>query len=155
MLLQMFPLLAISLIIYAVLTFVGVGAGTCIDVGNDLQECGWHQIGLVNLPMYSKDYWAISWGDAFLVGSMVLLFVELIRATKTDSASITNHMLSFMLFVVTLLLFVLAPGFGNSTFFLFMAMTFLDPMAGFIVTTVTARRDFSVADGGIGKGLLG
>jgi len=31
-----------------------------------------------------------------------------------------------------------------------MTMTFLDPMAGFVVTTVTARRDLSVTEGALG-----
>jgi hypothetical protein len=70
----------------------------------------------------------------------------LVRATKIGTASITNHLLSFLLFVVVLLLFILTPGFGNSTYFLFMAMTFLDPMAGLVVTTVAARRDLAVTE---------
>ena len=53
----------------------------------------------------------------------------------------------FLLFVVALLLFILAPGFGNSTYFIFLTMCFLDPMAGLVVTTVTARRDLAVTDG--------
>ena len=139
--LQMIPLLVISLIVYSVLTFTGVGT-----VG----DVFWYDVPFVDLPMYSGDSWRVTWGDAFLVGSMGLLFVELIRATKTETASIINHGLSFTLFVIVLLMFILAPGFGNSVFFLFLAMTFLDPMAGFIVTTVTARRDFAVTEGAVG-----
>jgi hypothetical protein len=96
--------------------------------------------------MYSGDIWRVSWGTLFLTGSIGLLFVEIVRATKAGTASITNHLLSFLLFVVALLLFILAPGFGNSTYFVFLAMTFLDPMAGLVVTTVTARRDLAVTD---------
>lgn len=136
MVLQIFPLLTISLIIYTVLTVTGMGGG-----GAD-----WYDIVVVSLPMYSGDIWRVTWGTLFLTGSMGLLFVELIRATKVGSASVTNHLLSFLLFVVALLLFILAPGFGNSTYFIFLTMTFLDPMAGLVVTTVTARRDLAVTD---------
>lgn len=139
--LLMLPLLTISLVIYIVLTVTGVGA-----VG----DVYWHAVPLIDLPLQSGDVWRVTWGDAFLVGSMGLLFVELIRATKTDANSIVNHGLSFVLFVVTLLLFIMLEGFGNSVFFLFLCMTLLDPMAGFIVTTVTARRDFAVSDGAAG-----
>ena len=138
---QMFPLLAISLAVYTVLTITGVGSSA---------DVLWHQMALIDLPMYSGDIWRVTWGTAFLTLSMCLLFVELVRATQTGTTSITNHLLSFLLFIAVLLLFVLAPGYGNSTFFLFLTMTFLDPMAGFIVTTVTARRDFGVSDGAIG-----
>ena len=136
MALQVFPLLTISLIIYATLTLTGMG-------GNGTP---WHELVVANLPMYSGDIWRLTWGTLFLVGSIGLLFVELVRATRVGAASITNHLLSFLVFVVALLLFILAPGFGNSTYFLFLAMTFLDPMAGLVVTTVTARRDLAIGD---------
>lgn len=137
MALQVFPLLTISLIIYTVLTVTGMGAAN---------GASWHDIVVISLPMYSGDIWRVSWGTLFLMGSMGLLFVELIRATKAGTASITNHLLSFLVFVVALLLFILAPGFGNSVYFIFLTMTFLDPMAGLVVTTVTARRDLAVTD---------
>ena len=137
MALQVFPLLTISLVIYTVLTVTGMGGAG---------GAPWHEIVVLNLPMYSGDIWRVSWGTLFLTGSIGLLFVEIVRATKAGTASITNHLLSFLLFVVALLLFILAPGFGNSTYFVFLAMTFLDPMAGLVVTTVTARRDLAVTD---------
>jgi hypothetical protein len=135
MILQMFPLLAISLIVYVILNLLGM-SGTA--------GAPWHEIEIVALPMYSGDVWRVTWGAVFLTGSLGLLFVELVRATKTGTASITNHLLSFLLFIVVLLLFVLAPGYGNTTYFLFMVMTFLDPMAGMVVTTTSARRDLAV-----------
>lgn len=138
---QMFPLLAISLVVYTILAVTGaVGA----------PGAPWYEATFVELPMVSGDIWTVSWGDLFLVMSMGLLFVELLRATKTGSESIMNHALSVVVFVVALLLFIIVDGFGNSVFFLYLTMTFLDFMAGFIVTTVTARRDLSVTDG-IGK----
>lgn len=137
MALQVFPLLTISLIIYAALTLTGMGGAGGTP---------WHEIVVANLPMYSGDVWRVTWGTLFLVGSIGLLFIELIRSTKVGTASITNHLLSFLVFVVALLLFILAPGFGNSTYFLFLAMSFLDPMAGLVVTTVAARRDLAVGD---------
>ena len=135
----MVPLLAISLVIYFVLTVFSVGADGVI----------WHEVLLLKLKLASGGYWEIRGGDAFLLFSMGLLFVELIRATRTDTNSITNHILSFMLFVGCLLLFIFMPGFNESIFFIYMAMTLLDPMAGFVVTTSAARRDLSVAEGGL------
>ena len=135
---QMFPLLAISLIVFAVLTLTGAVSTATVP---------WYDMTFVVLPMVSTDQWQVTWGDVFLLASMGLLFVELLRSTKTGSESIMNHALSVVVFVVALLLFIIVKGFGNSVFFLFMSMTFLDFMAGFIVTTVTARRDLSVADG--------
>ncbi|MGE0409994.1 MAG: hypothetical protein AB7P23_12135, partial [Amphiplicatus sp.] len=134
---EMFPLLTISFVVYAALAMLMPGSETV---------AAWHATEIARLPLYSGDVWMIKWGDVFLIGSMGLLFVELVRATKTGTASITNHLLSFLLFIAVLLAFILAPGFGNSVFFIYLTMTLLDPMAGFIVTTVTARRDLSVSD---------
>lgn len=135
--LEMVPLLTFSFIVYAVLTLVAPEKAGGL---------AWHDWVVATLPLYSGDHWAVRWGDLFIVGSMGLLFIELVRATKTGAASITNHLLSFLLFIVVLLAFILAPGFGTSVFFIFMTMTLLDPMAGFIVTTVAARRDLAVGD---------
>ena len=135
---QMFPLLAISLVVFAILSLTGAA-----NVGDTM----WYDVTILGLPMVSGDTWYVTWGDFFLVASMGLLFVELLRSTRTGSESIMNHALSVVVFVVALLLFIIVKGFGNSVFFIYMSMTFLDFMAGFIVTTVTARRDLSVADG--------
>lgn len=131
----MFPLLLISLLIYLALHFIAGG--------------DWYTAELMTIPMVSGDIWAISYGDGFIILSMGLLFVELLRSTKTGSDSIMNHALSVVVFIAALMMFIIMPGFGNSIFFIFMSMTFLDFMAGFIVTTVTARRDFGVT-GGLG-----
>lgn len=151
---EMFPLLSFSFLIYAALTFVlpeQADPTTCQALADAAKTCipektAWHEWAVATLPLYSKDRWTIKWGDLFIIASMGLLFIELVRATKTGTASITNHLLSFLLFIAVLLAFILAPGFGNSVFFIFLTMTLLDPMAGFIVTTVTARRDFSVGN---------
>ncbi len=135
---QMFPLLAVSLVAYTILTFT---IGT-----------GWIDREIIGIPMVSGDVWTITYGYAYIIGSMAFLFVELLRATQTGTDSILNHALSVVVFIVALLLFIIVKGFGNSIFFVFVTMTFLDFMAGFIVTTVTARRDFGVAGGVLGGG---
>ncbi|MEM8935838.1 MAG: hypothetical protein AAGC77_05475 [Pseudomonadota bacterium] len=144
----MFPLLAVSLIIYAVVTMSGAIPSEVVYAGTEAEAIiQWYDLPFVELKMVSGDTWTISWGDLFLLISMGLLFVELLRSTKTGSESIMNHALSVLVFIVALLLFIIVDGFGNSVFFLFLSMTFLDFMAGFIVTTVTARRDLSVTEG--------
>ncbi len=132
----MFPLLALSLIVYTILNFVVPGT--------------WIENPIITIPMVSGDQWSVNYGDAFIMGSMALLFVELLRATQTGTDSILNHALSVVVFIVSLLLFIIVEGYGNSIFFIFLTMTFLDFMAGFIVTTVTARRDFGVSQGALG-----
>ena len=127
---QSFPLLAITLGLFALL-----------NVATDAARGVWYTRELLRVDQMSGDVWSISWGDAFLGLSLFLLFVEIVRATNTTAPSILNHSLSALVFVSALLLFVMRPGYGNSTFCLFMGMTLVDFVAGFIVTAVAARRD--------------
>lgn len=127
----MFPLLMLSILFYT---------GARYILGVD-----WVNNEFATVVMVSGDPWLITGGHAFLIGSMFLLFWELLRSTRTGTDSLVNHALSALVFIVGLLMFIIIPGFGNSIFFIVVSMTFLDFMAGFIVTTVTARRDFGVA----------
>lgn len=131
--LQIFPLLTLSLIVYSAL---GLVSGS--------EPSPWYENESFVVQMMSGDAWRISGGHLFLMFSMLLLFIELLRATKSGSASILNHAFSVVVFVIALLLFLMVKGYGNSIFFLYTAMTLLDFMAGFIITTVTARRDLSL-----------
>lgn len=142
--LQSFPLLTIGLVVYAVLTLVDSVAGTGA-------AAHWTQQLLIELPLVSKgSVWEIRGGDIFLTFCMGLLFVEIVRSTQSGKGALTNNLFSVLLAVACLIMFILVVGFGNSVFFLFTAMTFLDALAGMIVTTVTARRDLSITDKQIG-----
>jgi len=48
--------------------------------------------------------------------------------------------------IVSLIEFLLFKSFATSVFFFLMMMTLLDVLAGFMVTIVSARRDFGVGD---------
>lgn len=142
--LNSFPLLAFGLLVYGVLTLADVVTG-----GGSSGH--WQEIAVLpDLTVVSGDLWRVKAGDVFLIACMGLLFVELVRATQTTKAALTNHIFSFFLFVASLLCFILVKGFGNSVFFIFMTMTLLDPMAGIIVSNTAARRDISITDKNLG-----
>jgi hypothetical protein len=131
--LQSFPLLALSLLIYAAITLFS---------GSNPQA--WYDAPSLSIPLNSGDVWHITMGHLFIGFSFVMLFIELLRATRSGRASIMNHGLSVMVFIGALLMFTTVKGYGNSIFFLFTAMTFTDFMAGFIITTATSRRDVAI-----------
>jgi hypothetical protein len=54
-----------------------------------------------------------------------------------------NHALSVLVFIGAILMFITVKGYGNSIFFLFTAMTFLDFMAGFIITSASRGREIT------------
>lgn len=94
--------------------------------------------------MVSGADWAISYGDLFLSASLLVLFVEIVKAVHTEASDILNHGLSMMVAIACVVLFATVASFTNSTFFILMMMTFIDVIAGFVITIVAARRDFGV-----------
>jgi hypothetical protein len=129
---QSFPLLALSLALFAAFNLADNGAHP------------WYRSEVVTIQQLSGDVWHINGGDVFLAFSMMLLFIEIIRSTRSGGESIVNHAFSALVFVAGLMLFLTRPGYGNSVFFIFLAMTALDFMAGFIITSVAARRDTTI-----------
>lgn len=84
-------------------------------------------------------------GDAIVLLAVIFLFLEILKSTSTGTATIINHGISLLIFILCLVQFLLMPNFATSTFFILTAMTLLDVLAGVIVTIVSARRDFGVA----------
>jgi hypothetical protein len=132
--LQSFPLLALSFIVYALITMLSPST----------PAKPWYQAESMTIPLNSGDVWHISMGDLFIGFSFGLFFVELLRSTRAGRASIMNHGLSVIVFVAALLTFTAVKGYGNSIFFMFTVMTFTDFLVGFVITTATARRDVAI-----------
>lgn len=104
---------------------------------------------IFQMPMVSGGKWVFETGDGILFAGMIMLFIEIIKSTNSKTFSLINHGLSMAIFVLSLVAFLLVRNFATSVFFLLLLMMLLDVIAGFLVTIVTARRDF-----GVGSGLL-
>jgi hypothetical protein len=136
-----FPLLAISVIIYNVAAWGGAlmaGVGSVQD-------------GLAagfTVPMPgSGAQWVISVGDVVTWISLILLFIEIVRSTGIGRASIFNHAFSIIVFMICMVEFLLFAPFATSVFFTITVMTLLDVIAGFVISIMTARRDFAIGGG--------
>ena len=101
---------------------------------------------LASLSLVSGAVWIVKLGDLFLASALLLLFLELINATKTGASTIINHALSMLVLLVALVQFIVLPQFGTSVFFIIVLVNLLDVIAGFTVTITAARRDFSVTE---------
>ena len=97
--------------------------------------------------MISGVKWQLSGADGLILLSISLLFLEILKSTSTGTATIMNHAVSMILFIVCLVEFLLHPNFATSAFFILTIMTLLDVLAGVVVTIVSARRDFGVGEG--------
>ena len=105
---------------------------------------GWATAVAFSLNMISGAFWSVSYGDLFVFGSLIVLFVEIVKSVNTEASEIMNHSLSMLVAIVCVILFATASAFTNSAFFMLMTMTFIDVIAGFAITIVSARRDIGM-----------
>jgi hypothetical protein len=131
-----FPLLLLALIPYNLLAFGGGLAGQA-DVSALLNE----GFG-ITLP--SGDVWHFTYADIFITFSLCLLFAEMVKATRSGRGELLNHAFSTLTFVAVLVEFLLLKGFATTAFFLLVAMTLFDVVAGYTISIVSARRDLMV-----------
>ena len=127
--------MAIVLFAYNVLIF-GLGVG-----GADWT----HAILTVN--MVSGVQWTMTIGDLMILFGLLLLFFEILKATRIGRMSIVDHLLSTLVLIGFLVEFLLVQGAATSVFFILMVMTLVDVMAGFSVSIRSATRDVSLGDG--------
>ena len=124
-----FPLLIIPFAIYNIIAFLfGVGFTDTLFI----------------VRLFSGADWAISTSDILLAAALLLLFLEVIKATRLGSRSIMDHLLSLLLFLAMLVEFVMVRAAATSTFFLLVVISFVDVIAGFSVTIRTAERDIGI-----------
>ena len=121
-----FPLLAIVVAVYTLLALVAPG---------------WLEAVLFGLPLLSGLMLPFRGGDVLLVLGLILLCVEVYRATSSSTGAILNHVMSLVVFIIALIELLVMPRMANMTFFLIVLMTVSDVIAGFTVTISTARRD--------------
>lgn len=128
MMLRSLPLIAIALIMYSVIVLFG-GEGVL------------SRAVLPTITMPSGGPWTMTWSDLILLVTLILLFVEIVKATFTSSASLVDHGLSMLVFVACLLCFLLVKQMATSTFFLITAATLIDVIAGYTIGIRVAKRD--------------
>jgi len=94
--------------------------------------------------MFSGDTWRFSIGDMLVTFTLLLLFVEIVKSTRTSSRQLVNHGLSVLTFIVALVEFITLHGFATTTFFLIIVMTLIDVVAGYTISVIAAEHDLHV-----------
>jgi hypothetical protein len=99
---------------------------------------------MLSLSMLSGATWTMRFGDLLIVVALLLLFVELLKATRTSTRALMDHLLSMSLFIAFLIeILLLAPA-ATQLFFILMTISFIDVIAGFAVSMRSAGRDVSI-----------
>lgn len=125
-----FPLLVIPLAIYNMVAFLTPGVR-------------WDS-AIASIHLVSQADWTMTLGDIFMMAALIVLFIEVIKATQTTSRSLVDHGLSMLVFIVALIEFLTVTQAATSTFAMLVMYCLFDVVAGFSVTIKTARRDFTV-----------
>lgn len=141
-LIDIFPLLAIPMLIYNLIVLTGAA-------GSPENIAAWFAAPVFTVHAFSGDAWGVSTGDILILMGVAMLFVEVVKSTRTDSLSLINHGVAALVFVIFLIEFLTMRGFTTSVFAILMAMQLVDVIAGYTVTAVAARRDIGGTTGGI------
>ena len=94
--------------------------------------------------MMSDVTWTFTLADMMITGTLFLLFIEILKATRTSGKSLIDHALSTIVLIICIIEFLVVPEAVTSLFFFITLITLIDVIAGFSVTIRAARRDFAV-----------
>ncbi len=129
-----FPLLVIPFAVYNIIEFL---------IPGPTPGAFWTNV-IASIPLASGERWALTVNDLTIAISILILFVELLKATRLSSRSIVDHLLSTLLFIVMLVEFLLIKQAATGTFFILMIISFVDVVGGFSVTIRSAQRDINI-----------
>ncbi len=135
------PLMAIALVVYNGIYF---GLGGVPQAGAAIWDTT-----MFSLNMVSGANWRFNLGDLVITLGLLLLFFEILKATRVGRLSIIDHLLSTVVLIIFLIEFLLVPGAATSVFFVLMLMALVDVMAGFSVSIRSATRDVSFGEGSL------
>ncbi len=130
------PWIVVALILYNLLALV-FSAGQTAGASVFDQE-------LFRVTLLSGAPWALKLGDMMIALTLVLLFLELMKASRHSGVSVYDHALSMLLFIICLVEFLTVSQAATSVFFVILMVTLIDVMAGFIISIRFARRDLSL-----------
>jgi hypothetical protein len=102
------------------------------------------EVTLFKIALPSGAPWSFGVNDLFLLVGLALLYLEILKSTRSGRGQIVEHIVSMIVFVGCLLMFLLVPHTGTTTFLLITAMSAIDVVAGFTVSIVSARRDLEI-----------
>jgi hypothetical protein len=108
------------------------------------QGIGVWETSFITISMITGAQLAVSWGDMMLAFGLLMLFFEVLKATRLGAATLSDHLASTFALLLYVITFLLVPSAASSVFLLLMLMTLVDVLAGFSVTLRTAQRDVTV-----------
>jgi hypothetical protein len=131
--LRALPMIAIPLILYNILVMFSSGDA----------DTFFHS-PILTISMIKGGQWSFSRGDLIILVTMLCLFIELVKSTYTSTASLVDHGLSMLVFIASLVEFLIVNAAATSPFFFILVGSLIDVIAGFTIGIRVARRDLSI-----------
>jgi len=131
------PLFAYVLVVYNALALIPETSGSILNSN------------LLNVNMLSGAHLTLSVNGLLILISVLLLYIEVVKSTRSTTASVIDHALSMVVFVIFLVELLAIKAVGSQTFLILTCMALFDVIAGFTVTISTARRDIALDHGSL------
>lgn len=125
-----FPLLIIPFAVYNMIAFL-------------LPGVSWTD-RIATIHMLSGADWIMTIGDALLLLGLAILFIEILKATRSGVKSVIDHGLSTLVFIGALIEFLVVKQAASSIFGALVVIALFDVVGGYSVTIRTAQRDYTV-----------
>lgn len=125
-----FPLLLVPFALYNMIALLMPGVAWTAPV--------------TTVHMMSGQDWVPTWEDLLIAFAVLLLAVEIIKATRIGVRTIIDHMLAMLLFIAMLVEFLLVPRAATSAFFLLTVIAAVDVLVGFTVGIRSAQRQVKI-----------
>ena len=132
--LRILPLTIVPLIVYNLFAFGLISAGA----GDPWLA------PLFTLELPSGVRFTPTSGDFLVIASICLLCAEVLKAAGTGVSTLTDHILSMLVFVVYLVEFLVVPEAAHAVFLTLTTIALIDVIAGFSVSIRAARRDVEI-----------
>ncbi len=129
-----FPLMLVPLVVYNLFAF---------DLLTTYMTARWDAV-LFSITMISGAVFSFTLSDLFVFSALVLLCIEVLKATRIGNLTIIDHMLSMVVFIAFLVEFLLVQQAATTLFFTLMVIALIDVVAGFAISIRSATRDVAV-----------
>ncbi len=127
------PWLGVVLIVYDIAVFAFAGPGTEGARALLVSE-------IVTIPLMSGARWSLGIGDAIILLTLFLLFVELMKAARRRGSSLADQALSTIILIICVIQFLMVEKAATSVFLVITVAAFIDVIAGFFISLRAPRR---------------
>src|SRR5204862_7004542 len=124
-----FPLLLVPFALYNMVAFL-------LDLPLDTT--------LFRFSVLSGESLAVNIGDLLVILGVLLIYLELLKATRPAAKAVMDHLLSLMLLAAMVFELVTVQRAATSVFLILIVLSFVDVITGLSVATPDARRSIAL-----------